>query len=214
MQFSFDLKDLEDSQQYKVLEAILEIYGTAPVTTHNMCDKDAGPAQLFREPEIEAVAIQPETNSAQGTPAKRGRPKKEPNKQSAAELVKALNEADSSTLVEAESGSSTLVEAESGSSTLVEAESRSLTLVEAESEESFDLLTLSSAPTTIAPKPEVNDHQKLVDRVREYMFHRNDHVWMRNVLEKNKKQGKTLAEMPPETLQGILDNPDQYNALA
>ena len=84
----------------------------------------------------------------------------------------------------------------------------------------FDLMDLAVTPTPTSPaasakKVEVaedGDHSALVNQVRELMFDRG-HVWMRNVLEANKKHGKTLIEMPAATLQAILSNPDSYNNL-
>lgn len=73
------------------------------------------------------------------------------------------------------------------------------------------------------PEPEVQkeapqsedgrSHEDLVKAVREIMFARG-HVWMRNVLEKHKKQAKTMAEMPDDVLRAVLANPDQYDEVA
>ncbi len=63
-------------------------------------------------------------------------------------------------------------------------------------------------PEMVEPLPSLN-HDELVGQVRDLMFVRA-HVWMRNVLEQNKKVAKTMAEFPDTLLAEILANPDKY----
>lgn len=66
-----------------------------------------------------------------------------------------------------------------------------------------------------APEGPLDDrsHEDLVKAIREIMFQRG-HVWMRNVLEKHKKEAKTMAEMSSATLASILADPDQFDEVA
>lgn len=61
-----------------------------------------------------------------------------------------------------------------------------------------------------APESPVEDTAALLADVRTIMYEKG-HVWMRNVLEKHKKAGKTMADFSADVLKEIIANSDKYD---